>query len=334
MSLEATVVSLLRGHCDDSGPGASAGVIVDGQLRVAESVGLADLENSVPASSATNYRLASVSKQFTASAILLLAEQSLLRLADSIVHFLPELPSWCAPVTVAHLLNHTSGVPDYEALIDAGTVVPLVDADVLSLIATQSRPMFPAGTQFHYSNSAYALLAQTVARVSGIPFEEFLRERIFLPAGMSGSLAHVQGTSFVADRAFGYSRTDDGSFRRSDQSLTSGVLGDGGVYSSVDDLARWERALLRGDVLSDALKDLAWNQPVATGERGVGYGLGWYTGTFGGEPTVYHTGDSIGFRTYLERFPRKRIAVVLLMNRTRAEVLALGREISLAALEC
>ena len=189
------------------------------------------------------------------------------------------------------------------------------------------------GRAFHYSNTGYALLSLIVERISGLPFAGFLREKIFQPAGMRHSVAFEDGKSIVEQRAFGYSEDRKDGFVRTDQSVTTSVLGDGGIYSSVGDLAHWERALRGNDILDDEMKKGAWDIQSQTGAPGEGYGYGWYIGSFHGEPSQYHTGDSIGFRTYLERFPSRDLAVIVLMNRTEAEVLRIGREIAAAALE-
>ncbi|MGH8306243.1 MAG: serine hydrolase domain-containing protein, partial [Steroidobacteraceae bacterium] len=220
-------------------PGASVLVIRDGVPVFRRAYGFADLEHGVVASAATNYRLASMTKQFTAAAILLLADDGRLSLDDPLGRWLPSLPPAARAVTIRQLLTHTSGLVDYEDLIPQGATVQLHDADVLRLLEAQNRSYFAPGTRYRYSNSGYALLALIVARASDEDFAAFLRKRIFLPLGMYDSVAYQAGVSQVAHRAFGYSAAGR-SWSRTDQSLTSAVLGDGGVYSSVDDLAKWD----------------------------------------------------------------------------------------------
>ena len=182
-------------------PGASVLVLRNGEPVVRRSYGLADLEQRTPASPATNYRLASVTKQFTAAAILLLNEANKLQLDEPIRKWLPELPEATQSVTIRHLLTHTGGLVDYEDFVpDDGPQVH--DADVLRLLAKQNRTYFTPGSSYRYSNSGYALLALIVERASGQHFAAFLRDRIFEPLGMHATVAFENGVSTVAARAY------------------------------------------------------------------------------------------------------------------------------------
>jgi CubicO group peptidase (beta-lactamase class C family) len=156
--------------------------------------------------------------------------------------WLPELPPAASSVTLRHLLSHTSGLPDYEDLMDPADSRQVHDADVLALLAREDRLDFTPGTAYRYSNSGYALLALIVGRASGQDFATFLQQRIFGPLHMTHTVAHQDGVDTVTARAYGYSWLD-GRWQRTDQSTTSAVLGDGGIYSSLDDLARWDAAL-------------------------------------------------------------------------------------------
>lgn len=297
---------------DGEGPGASLLVLKDGNPVVRRGYGRADVEAGIAAGPATNYRLASVSKQFTAAAILLLAEDGRLSLDDAARKWLPTLPASAAPLTLRHLLAHTSGLLDYEDLMADPYDGQIRDAGVLDLLAKQNRLYFAPGSQYRYSNSGYALLALVVERASGLSFSQFLRERIFEPLGMRNTLAFVAGGPAVPHRAWGYSE-DAGQWRRTDQSPTSAVLGDGGIYSSVDDLARWDAALYDDRLLSDASRALAFGRHVAVpGEAGVShYGFGWRIG----EGVQWHSGETIGFRNVLVRWPQQRLTVIILSNR-------------------
>ena len=210
-------------------PGASLLVIHDGVDVVRRGYGLASLEEGIEAGPATNYRLASITKQFTAAAILLLAEDGRLRLDDRVRRWLPSLPVAADAITIRHLLTHTSGLIDYEDVMpEMPGDTQLLDADVLRILETQERGYFEAGSAYRYSNSGYALLALVVERASGRGFPDFLRERIFLPLGMHETLAHVRGGPPIEHRAYGYSESG-GKWTRTDQSSTSAVLGDGGI---------------------------------------------------------------------------------------------------------
>jgi CubicO group peptidase (beta-lactamase class C family) len=309
-------IDQLMQRYEGEAPGASLLVLKDGQALVSRGYGRSDLERGVEAGPATGYRLASVSKQFTAAALLLLAQDGRLGLDDPVRRWLPALPKAAARVTLRHLLTHTSGLADYEDLMAEPYDGQIRDAGVLDLLAREDRLQFRPGSAYRYSNSGYALLALVVERASGLAYPDFLRTRIFEPLGMHDTLAHVAGGPGVPHRAFGYSQVDGG-WRRTDQSATSAVLGDGGIYSNLQDLARWDAALYDDRLLSDASRALAFAPQVEVTGEGyqAGYGFGWrITGD-----TLWHSGETIGFRNVIVRWPAQRLTVVLLSNRNDPE---------------
>jgi CubicO group peptidase (beta-lactamase class C family) len=291
-------------------PGASLLVIKDGTPVVRRSWGMSDLEDDVRATPATNYRLASVTKQFTAAAILLLREDRKLSLDDRVRRWLPSLPQALDSVTIEHLLTHTSGIIDYEDAIPKGTTEQVHDADVLRLLESQDSTYWKPGSKYQYSNSGYSLLALIVERASGKSFATFLHDRIFMPLGMKNTVAYEKGISTVANRAFGYTRRDS-VWVRKDQSLTSAVLGDGGIYSSIDDMAKWDAALYDSRLLSDESRRLAFTPHTATDKPDIKYGFGW---RITGE-SLWHSGETSGFRNVIVRYPSKHLTVVMLTNR-------------------
>ena len=319
-------------------PGASVLVIRDGVPVVRRSYGLADLEEKTPATPATNYRLASVTKQFTASAILLLAQDGRLSLDDRIRQWLPSLPDSDDAITIRHLLTHTGGLIDYEDIMPESPPTPaasatssalpatsdevvtdpsrqLRDIDVLHLLEKERRLYFEPGTQYRYSNGGYSMLALIVERASGKKFQDFLHERIFEPLGMRNTLAYVAEGPAVPHRAYGYTLANDGKWQRTDQSLTSAVLGDGGIYSSIDDLAKWDAAQYDDRLLSDASRELAFTPWTKTDDERVKYGFGWrITGA-----TLWHSGETIGFRNVIVRYPKAHLSVIVLTNRNDPE---------------
>jgi CubicO group peptidase (beta-lactamase class C family) len=307
-------ISTLMHTYDGSVPGASLLVISNGVPVVRRAWGFADLENHVAATPHTNYRLASVTKQFTAAAILLLAEDGRLSLGDHIRKWLPSLAAAVDSVTIEHLLTHTSGMIAYEDVMTAGSTRQVHDVDVLHLLESQDSTYFTPGKDYRYSNTGYALLALIVERASGRSFAAFLRERIFTPLRMSNTVAFEDGISTVSNRAFGYT-VKDGAWTRRDQSSTSAVLGDGGIYSSIDDLAKWDAALYDSRLLSDASRRLAFAPHTPTDDPNVSYGFGW---RISGE-IVWHSGETSGFRNVIIRYPKRRLTVVLLTNRDDAE---------------
>jgi len=310
-------------------PGAAVLVLKDGQPVFRRGYGLAVVEDGTPVSPATNFRLASVSKQFTAAAILLLAEDGKLSIDDPLKKWLPSLPAVADAMTLRQLLSHTSGLLDYEDLMDPADTRQVHDIDVLHLLEKENRTLFAPGSDYRYSNSGYALLALVVAKASGSDFAGFLRQRIFLPLGMDATFAHQDGVDEVPNRAYGYSEID-GRWQRTDQSTTSAVLGDGGIYSSLDDLARWDAALYDERLLRRASLQLAFSPATKTPEPDVPfYGFGW---RINGD-LLWHSGESIGFRNVILRYPKQKLTVIVLTNRNDPEPYPLAREIARRWLE-
>ncbi|MEP6905995.1 MAG: serine hydrolase domain-containing protein [Gemmatimonadales bacterium] len=303
-------LDVMMDRYDGRVPGASLLVVKNGIPIVRKSWGLADVEDRVGATPRTNYRLASVTKQFTATAILLLMEDHKLSLDDHILKWLPSLPPALESVTIQHLLTHTSGIIDYEDVIPKGATAQVHDADVLHLLESQDSTYFKPGSKYQYSNSGYSLLSLIIARASGKGFASFLHDRIFTPLGMSHTVAYENGISTVSDRAFGYS-LKDGKWTRKDQSVTSAVLGDGGIYSSIDDMARWDAALYDSRLLSDESRRLAFTPHTPTDDPMVQYGFGWRISN----RIIWHSGETSGFRNVIVRYPAQKLSVVILTNR-------------------
>ena len=307
-------------------PGASVIVIRDGRVILRRAYGMADLTRRVAAAPETDYRLASVSKQFTAMATMLLVKDGKIRYDQSIREVLPELPAAAQAVTVRHLLNHTSGLPDYEDLIPDTQTAQVSDRDVLALLARKDTLYFPAGTQYRYSNSGYVLLGLMVERVSGLSFPAFLRARIFSPLGMTASVAHVDGADTVPHRAYGYT-PDSGQFKPTDQSVTSATLGDGGIYTNVDDLVRWDQALYGGKLVDAATLRLATTPPVLPANAETQYGFGWFVDSYRGVKRWRHTGETSGFRNAIQRYPDRHFSVIVLTNRNGGDPAAIAERI-------
>lgn len=322
-------------------PGLAVLIRKDGVPRYRHGFGVRDLRTLKPIDAQTNFRLASVTKQFTAIAAMLLVHDAKLRYDQTLVDVLPGFPAYGKAITIRHLLTHTSGLPDYEDLMESAekgkgvTWTPtrqIRDEEVLDLLKQQTRGKFEPGTSWAYSNSGYVVLGLIVARLSGEPFGEFLRRRVFAPLQMDGTLVYVNGHNTVRHRAYGHQKRQD-QFIETDQSSTSATLGDGGVYSNLDDLAKWDDALwthrlLRQGEMNDALVPATLSDgasprwPTEPGEDNlrpgfpVSYGFGWFLEPYAGHPRMYHSGTTMGFRTVIERFQRERLSVIILCNRT------------------
>lgn len=316
--------------------GAAVLVIENGRAVFERGYGIADLRTGRPIDARTNFRLASVSKAFTAAAVTLLVRDGRLRYEDRLADLIPDFPEYGREIKVRNLLQHTSGLPDYEDLMppsveaDTSELVQISDAGVLDLLKRTQAPLFAPGSQWKYSNSGYVVLGSIAAKISGLPFEDFLEGRIFAPLRMSRTLAYVRGKNEVSDRAFGYSRTD-GRWRETDQSPTSATLGDGGVYSSLEDLAKWDEALRMGSLIAEAdmrpaLEPVrvAGAHPVEPDGVPAAYGFGWFLNPWKGRPRMWHYGETRGFRTAIERFPAEGLTIVVLSNRSNFDAATLA----------
>jgi CubicO group peptidase (beta-lactamase class C family) len=313
---EARIAALLAAYTGTDRPGACLLARHAGTVVYERCVGLAELETGRAATPETNFRLASLTKQFTATAVLRLVQDGALTTSTTLRDIFPGFPPYGAAITLQHLMTHTSGLIDYEDLMGADTTEQIKDAGVLALMKAQDSTYFPPGSAFRYSNSAYAVLAQVVERKSGMPFARYLQTTIFAPLGMTGTVAYEAGVTSVAHRAYGYSRLANGSWTRTDQSPTSAVLGDGGIYSSVRDLSRW-LAVVEGrrQLLDPAIAARAFEEARLSDGTGAGYGYGWFIDLYRGHPRFRHEGSTIGFRNAVQRLPDADLSVLFLSNR-------------------
>jgi len=309
------IQNLLSDYEGSDRPGAALMVTREGTLLLRVCLGMSDLEKEVAVQPETNFRLASVTKQFTAMAVMILVEEKKLSYDTRLTEIFRGFPRYGSAVTVRNLLQHTSGLVDYESLLPDTQTVQVRDRDVLRLMMEQDSTYFEPGSEFRYTNSGYAVLAMAVEEISHRSFAEFLAARIFRPLGMTNTVAFEQGVSTVPHRAYGYSRNDPG-WVRTDQSNTSAVLGDGGIYTSLVDLTRWidllqgREALITHDSLSRAFLPALLNN----GEK-VPYGFGWRLDEYRGRRRIYHGGSTRGFRNNLQWFPDEGLTLVFLSNR-------------------
>ncbi len=322
------VDQIFRGLKSDAAPGAAVLVIKNGEVVFERGYGVADLRTLRKIDVRTNFRLASCTKQFTAMAAMLLVHDGKLHYEDRLTDIFPDFPDYGKSITIRNLLNHTSGLLDYEDLMAKpapGTppeeVPQIKDVGVLELLKQQKTTKFPPGTKWDYSNSGYAVLAMVVEKVSGQPFGDFLHARIFAPLDMAHTVAYEKGKNTVTNRAYGHTHEGD-AWREQDQSPTSAVLGDGGVYSSLEDLVKWDRAITHHTLLSeDEMKPAMTPLKVADGsvqEPGgtpAAYGFGWFLNPYQGHPRMWHYGETVGFRTTIQRFVEDKLTVIVLCNR-------------------
>ncbi len=292
-------------------PGCAVMVIQNGVPTVSETRGFADLEGGVAITPDTNFRLASVSKHFTAAAILQLRKNKQLSLGDTLGRFFPQFPDYGKNITITQLLTHTSGLIDYEEVMDKNDTHQIRDHEVLELLMLQDHGYFVPGSKFRYSNGGYCILAVIVGQVSGQSLGNFLRSEFFLPFGMKDTFANEEGVTDIPNRAYGHSRKGS-EWIRTDQDTTSATVGDGGIYSSLSDLFIWDKAL-------DELN--LFEKQVLTEEKPgpIYYGFGLFRKEYRGVRVQYHAGSSIGFRAGLYRVPGKNITIIFLSNRNEGE---------------
>jgi CubicO group peptidase (beta-lactamase class C family) len=262
-----------------------------------------------------------VTKQFTATSVLMLVEQGKLALNDSIRRYFPQFPEFANDITIRHMLQHTSGIEDYEPLY--GDLFPeqILDRGVVEIIAGTEGTYFVPGTEHRYSNSAYAILAVLVEDLSGQSFPAFLEERIFRPLGMTSTVAYRKGENTVPNRSLGYSVTLQ-KIEFSDQSAWSAVLGDGGIYSSVLDLFKWDQALYDNDLLSPETWAEVWTPGLED------YGFGWRIDEYRERKRYHHSGSTSGFRNFMQQFPDDQLTVIVLTNRADPDVESLAEKIA------
>jgi CubicO group peptidase (beta-lactamase class C family) len=315
-----------------SAPGCAVAADLEG-LRVLErAYGLADLEHGVANSPGTIFEAGSVSKQFTAAAIILLALDGALSLDDDVRRYVPELPDYGDPITIRHLLNHTSGLRDWgsvAALSGWGRGERTHSHDhVLEILSRQSALNYGPGEAYSYTNSGYNLLAVIVDRVSGQSFADFSRTRIFEPLGLSDTAWRDDYRRIVPGRAAAYSPRDDG--WAIDRPIEH-VHGNGGLLTTVHDLLRWDRALAAGELggagNGPELVRLMHEQGVLNDGTVISYAAGLQIGTRHGVPQVVHTGATAGYRAFLGRYPDQQLSVALLCNTAGANPGALGGQV-------
>src|SRR6267378_1118128 len=331
-------------------PGFAVLIRYGGRNVYTRAEGVRDLRSKAKIDARTNFRLASFTKQFTAMAIMLLVYDRKLRYDQTLAELLPDFPAYGKSITVRNLLNHTSGLPDYEDLMDAvekrkgplwSPEKQIQDDEVLELLKKEKNGKFAPGTSWSYSNSGYVVLGIIVARASGKSYGEFLRQHIFAPLKMNHTLVYQKGKNEVSNRAFGHSKEKE-LFKETDHSSASATRGDGAIYSNLEDLTKWDDALRNHTLLSEnefqpALTPVKLNDgseprwPLEPNDdnlhpgKPVSYGFGWFLDPFESVPgasygrhaRMWHAGSTMGFRTVIERFTEgDGLTVIILCNRT------------------
>ena len=276
-------------------PGVAVGVVRDGRVTAIRVAGAADVASGSPITPSTIFRLGSVTKSFTALAILQLHEQGRLSLADPLSKYVPDYPH-ASRITVEQLLAHTAGVPDF-----------------LPMEEVFKRPLdFDPGTRINYSNSGYLLLGRVVERASGLPWEAYLKRHVFDPAGMTRT--GFDAEPVLPGRATGYQLSGNGTYTPVSAGDARGAQAAGGLYSTIEDMTKWELALASGKLVHPETLARASEPGLLAGGRRTAYGLGFMTGTYRGVRESGHGGDITGYNSYVARYPDERFTVIVLSN--------------------
>ena len=329
VALPAQVDELFARFAAGLSPGCALAVVEHGQVVLARGYGFADLGRQLPITPRTRFDIASTSKQFTAASVLLLAARGRLSLDDDVRKYVPELPRHDTPITLNHLLHHTSGLPNYvDLLAQSGKRYEEVttDDDALAALAGAPQLQFPPGTAFRYNDSGYFLLSLVVKRVTGRSLREFAAENLFAPLGMTDTRIVDDLTREVPGRAVPYEREDGGGFRPLASAWEQ--TGDGGVNSTVLDLAKWDASFYSGAVGGKALVAAMTTPGSLANGSPLPYAGGLFLDRFRGHRRVRHPGSWRGFCSELMRLPGRRLSVITLCNVGDADPAALAEQVA------
>jgi len=308
------VDELFKRYDGDDRPGLALGIIKDGRIIYARGYGMANLEYDIPNTPRTVFRTGSLAKQFTAMCIAILADQGKLSIDDNIRKFIPEMPEYETPVMIRHLIHHTSGVRDYltlQSLAQKDDADYYSNQDVLDIITWQKELNFTPGSQYLYSNSGYFLLAEIVARASGLTTVEFADKYIFEPLGMKNTHFHDNRNLIVKNRASGYSPARDG-FRINMTQLE--MIGDGGVFTTIEDMFKWDQNFYNNILGSPKLMETVLTPGVFNDGSKHTYGFGLRISSYRGLKIVGHGGSFVGFRAANLQFQDHKFSVVIFAN--------------------
>ncbi len=300
-------------------PGCVLGIIEGGNLIYTKGYGMANLEYNIPNAANSVFRIGSTSKQFTAACIVLLAEQRKLDLDAKLSDFFPEFPDYADQISIRNLLHHTSGVRDYLTLAylkGLGDDDFYQNRDVMKLLVNQNEPNFQPGDEYLYSNSGYWLLYQIVNKVAEMDMADFAKQEIFEPLGMKSTHFHNDHSQIVEYRASGYAPVDSTGFKINMTSLD--MIGDGGIFTTIEDIEKWDDAFYQSDVLNESF----WSSMLECGVLNNGdtldYACGLIKGNYKGLNTISHGGAFVGFRADIVRFPDQRFTIAIFANRADA----------------
>ncbi len=325
----AEVDAVFADSAKPDSPGCALGVYKDGRIAYSRGYGMASLEQGVPITPKTVFYIGSVSKQFTAFAVALLAKQGRISLDDDVRKYIPELRDYGTPVTVRHLIHHTSGLREKWVLLQLagwrdGDVVTL--EDVLDLARRQKKLNIKPGDEHIYSNTGYDLLAMLVQRVTGTSLREYAQEQIFGPLGMKDTLFNDDRNRVLARKASAYSPREGGGFRLDVPNVDT--VGSGGIYTTLEDLALWDESFYTGKLGGKALIEQVEAPGRLNSGAAMDYAFGLGVDEYRGLRRVWHNGALAGFRAILMRYPDQHLSVALLCNHGEVDPDALALKVA------
>lgn len=344
-TIDARLEALVAPYRENDAPGMVAVLIREGQVAWQTAFGLANLETHRAITPDTQFELASMTKQFTAMAIMILSEQGKLKFDDTLEKYCPEFPAYARTISIRDLLHHVSGLPDYEELM-VGKISDnffrsskgppaaheFTSAEVLKTLSRQPKLKYAAGSRFEYSNSGYEVLGQIVERVSGKRYAEFLKEKIFDPLGMEDTLVLDERKHSGPHLALAY-RKRNAHWEDITYSPENYEYGDGGVESTGKDLFQWDQALYTGKLVRPATLDLAFTPGRTSNgkviethffEHPSAYGFGWFVSSAKAAAVLEHGGDWSGYRTHIIRVPSRHVTAIVLTNSSNGDVVRIA----------
>jgi len=312
--------AIMSGIYKPDQPGAALLVMKDGKIMMRKAYGMANLELEVELEPDMIFRIGSMTKQFTAVAILVLVEQGRIALSDPIAKFLPDYPAQGRTVTVEQLLTHTSGIPSYTSLSEWQPLMrkDMTLTELIDVFKDKPREFVP-GEHWKYTNSGYVLLGAIIEKASGLTYEAFLKENIFDPLGLKHTF-YGSASRIIHGRVPGYEAGADGTFLNAEYISMTQPYAAGSLLSNVDDLAAWNQALLSGRLIKRETLEKAWTVCKLKDGTSTGYGYGWSIGESFGSRVITHDGDINGFASSGILFPEEKLFVALLTNSEAGEL--------------
>ena len=310
-------------------PGCALGIMKEGKLIYAKGYGMANMEYDIPNSASSVFRIGSTSKQFTAACIVLLAEQEKLNLDNTLNQYFPDFPEYAKRITIRNLLNHTSGIRDYlriSYLKGYSHDEYYEDKDIMKWLINQTELNFKPGDEYLYSNSGYWLLGQIVNKVAEMNMADFAKKEIFEPLGMNNTHFHNDHTQIVKNRASGYVPDRNDNYKISMTTLD--MIGDGGIFTTINDIKKWDDAYYESSVLSKEFWNMMTQQGILNNGEVINYASGLMISKYKGLKTVRHGGAFVGFTAELLRFPEQKLSIAIFANRGDANPSRMANQVA------